>query len=121
MHLVFCLRPCGTCSFPASHVCGNCWKPDNQERKAALTENDLADAVAQRWVAEVLALVERGQSPEASGEIRRLQTLLDEWEILRVVAVRRAILARLQAAQIGRVLALINVQQLAPHDPERSN
>lgn len=118
---MFCGRQWGACLFPVVRVGAIAANVDTQQRKACLTENDLADVVAQRWVAEVLALVERGASPETSEEIRRLQTLLDEWEILRVAAVRRAILARLTAAQMGRVLALINVQQLAPHDSDGSN
>ncbi len=86
-----------------------------------MTEQELADAVAQRWVAKVLALVEQAPSAEAAAAVRRLQATLDEWEILRVAAVRRAILTRLEAAQIGRVLNLINLQQHNPNDSDRSN
>lgn len=86
-----------------------------------MTEATLADAVAEEWVTQMLVLVEQPQTPETAAAIRDLQATLDEWELLRVASVRRAILTRLEAAQMGRVLALVNLGPMLDRGLERNN
>lgn len=76
-----------------------------------MTEQELAEGVAQEWVGQLLRLLGQPASEAQQAAIQELQATLDEWEILRVASVRRAILARLEAAQMGRVLTLAHLEK----------
>ncbi len=76
-----------------------------------MTEQELADGVAHVWVGRLMGLLAQPTGEAQQAAIQELQATLDEWDILRVASVRRAILARLEAAQMGRVLTLAHLEK----------
>ncbi len=86
-----------------------------------MTEQELADGVAEEWVGQLLRLLGQPTNQTQQTAIQELQATLDEWDILRVPSVRRAILARLEAAQMGRVLTLAHLQKTVKPNEDPTN